>query len=165
MISGSGLTPADGQGDHPGDDAEGRPGSLCPRPADVLLASASDRGGKEDLFFTQPIREYAGEAGRPEASAPARRVVWQHHTKPQTPFVDGVPAIKDNLRPQSSRRPGHDWQRRRRQTHARKEEEANSARTTRTWQYENGFTWHQVEDGQTLQLVPTVHNFVPHRCW
>lgn len=38
----------------------------------------------------------------------------------------------------------------------------NSANAARVWRSQNQLTWHHVEDGQTLQLVPTVLNDVPH---
>src|ERR1700683_4147949 len=39
----------------------------------------------------------------------------------------------------------------------------NSANAARVWRVQNGLTWHHVEDGQTLQLVPTILNDIPHQ--
>lgn len=39
----------------------------------------------------------------------------------------------------------------------------NSPNAARVWRTQNGLTWHHVEDGQTLQLVPTVLNDIPHQ--
>ena len=39
----------------------------------------------------------------------------------------------------------------------------NSKNAAKVWRSQNGLTWHHVEDGQTLQLVPTVLNDIPHQ--
>jgi hypothetical protein len=39
----------------------------------------------------------------------------------------------------------------------------NSPNAARAWRSRNGLTWHHVEDGHTLQLVPTVLNDIPHQ--
>jgi RHS repeat-associated protein len=38
-----------------------------------------------------------------------------------------------------------------------------SANAAQTFRYKNKLTWHHVEDGKTLQLVPTVLNGIPHQ--
>jgi filamentous hemagglutinin len=38
----------------------------------------------------------------------------------------------------------------------------NSPNAARVWRSLNQLTWHHLEDGQTLQLVPTVLNDIPH---
>jgi filamentous hemagglutinin len=39
----------------------------------------------------------------------------------------------------------------------------NSPNAARVWRSQNGLTWHHVEDGRRLQLVPTVLNDIPHQ--
>lgn len=38
----------------------------------------------------------------------------------------------------------------------------NSPNAAAVWRSQNQLTWHHYQDGQTLQLVPTVLNDIPH---
>jgi hypothetical protein len=39
----------------------------------------------------------------------------------------------------------------------------SSTNAARVWRTQNSLTWHHVEDGQILQLVPSVLNDIPHQ--